>query len=95
MDFIPEQWQVFFTQVVMYHHENINGTGYPGGYSADEIPVAARMLRIAESYVSLTTSRAYHRAKNSRMALVELKNSPFYDQNLVFVLEKVVSAENS
>jgi len=95
IDFIPEQWQVFFTQVVMYHHENINGTGYPGGYSADEIPVAARMLRIAESYVSLTTSRAYHRAKTSRSALVELKSSPFYDQNLVSVLEKVVSVKNS
>ncbi|WP_296829772.1 HD domain-containing phosphohydrolase [Treponema sp.] len=89
--FIPEKWQFFFMQAAICHHENVDGSGYPDGHKEKEIPLIARMLRIVESYVSLTTARAYHRAKTSPAALDELKDSPSYDKELVAVLEKVLA----
>lgn len=93
IDFIPEEWQLFFTQAVMCHHENFDGTGYPGGFKEEEIPLIARVIRIAESYVSLTAFRAYHRVKNSFTALAELKSDSSYDMELLDILEKVLKKE--
>ena len=52
------------------HHEKLNGTGYPRAVSAEEIPVQARMMTIADIYDALTASdRPYKRAVPQRDAL--------------------------
>ena len=45
--------------IVRWHHEWWNGTGYPDGLVRDSIPLAARILRVADTYASLTDSRPY------------------------------------
>jgi HD-GYP domain-containing protein (c-di-GMP phosphodiesterase class II) len=48
--------------IIRWHHEWWNGTGYPDGLKGEEIPLTARILRIAESYAALTSARPYRGA---------------------------------
>jgi putative nucleotidyltransferase with HDIG domain len=44
---------------VMHHHENWDGTGYPKGLKADEIPLASRVIMFADTFDAMTTKRPY------------------------------------
>ena len=48
--------------IALYHHERWDGEGYPSGMSGDEIPLAARILSLADVYDALTTTRPYKEA---------------------------------
>lgn len=48
--------------LVRWHHEWWNGGGYPDGLEGEQIPLAARILRLADTYCSLTTERPYRTA---------------------------------
>lgn len=50
---------------VLYHHERVNGQGYPEGLKGDQIPLAARIIAVADMYDSITSKRLY-RAKRSK-----------------------------
>lgn len=51
---------------VAYHHEKIDGTGYPAGLKGDAIPLAARILAAADSFDAMSSSRPYRRGMNPR-----------------------------
>jgi len=46
-------------EVTMYHHERFNGTGYPEGLKGEEIPIAARIMTLADIYDAMATKRCY------------------------------------
>ncbi len=48
--------------LVLHHHEDWNGNGYPSGVSGDRIPLGARIIRICETYDALTCERPYRTA---------------------------------
>ena len=48
-------------EIVRHHHENWDGSGYPDGLSAEEIPVGARIICATEVYDALTTARPYQK----------------------------------
>ena len=48
--------------LVRWHHEWWNGSGYPDGLSAEQIPLAARILRVADSFAALTSARPFRPA---------------------------------
>jgi HD-GYP domain-containing protein (c-di-GMP phosphodiesterase class II) len=54
--------------IVRWHHEWWNGTGYPDGLSREEIPLACRILRVADSYAAITDHRPFRRAMNKEQA---------------------------
>jgi HD-GYP domain-containing protein (c-di-GMP phosphodiesterase class II) len=56
------------TLLVRWHHEWWNGSGYPDGLSGDEIPLAGRILRLADSYASLTAGRPFRAAYSATAA---------------------------
>lgn len=45
-----------------YHHENVDGTGYPEGLKGDEIPLAAKIVSVADTFDAMTTNRPYQKA---------------------------------
>lgn len=45
--------------LVRWHHEWWNGTGYPDGLKREQIPLAARILRVCDTYSAMTDSRPY------------------------------------
>jgi putative nucleotidyltransferase with HDIG domain len=71
--------------IILYHHENLDGTGYPKGLKGEEIPIGARILRIADSYDAMTTNRPYKEALTKEQALEELVrySGIYYDPVIV------------
>ena len=59
-------------EIILYHHENYDGTGYPEGISGNNIPIGAKILRIVDSYDAMTTDRPYKVAFSLDQALEEL-----------------------
>jgi HD-GYP domain-containing protein (c-di-GMP phosphodiesterase class II) len=60
--------------LVRWHHEWWNGAGYPDALRREEIPLAARILRVADSYAALTDDRPFRAALTDEAAIRELKN---------------------
>jgi HD-GYP domain-containing protein (c-di-GMP phosphodiesterase class II) len=58
--------------LVRWHHEWWNGCGYPDALRREEIPLAARILRVADSYVALTEARPFRAALSDEEARREL-----------------------
>ena len=58
--------------LVRWHHEWWNGSGYPDALRREDIPLAARILRVADSYVALTNARPFRRALSEADARREL-----------------------
>ncbi len=54
--------------LVRWHHEWWNGAGYPDALMHDQIPLAARILRVADTYSALTDSRPYSEAISEEKA---------------------------
>ena len=77
---------------VRYHHERMNGTGYPAGRRGDEIPLAARILAVADSYDAMTHDRPYRPAMMPMAAVQELRRcTPAgYDPQCVEALGEVM-----
>lgn len=53
---------------ILHHHENFDGTGYPHKIKGDQIPIEARILRIADTYDALISERVYHPARTPKEA---------------------------
>lgn len=58
--------------IVAYHHEKYDGTGYPGGLKGEEIPLSARIFAVADVYDSVTSDRPYRAAMSHEDALAEV-----------------------
>ena len=58
--------------LIRWHHEWWNGAGYPDALRREEIPLAARILRVADSYAALTDARPFRRALTEEAARQEL-----------------------
>ncbi|HEY0830976.1 MAG TPA: HD-GYP domain-containing protein [Candidatus Dormibacteraeota bacterium] len=59
---------------VLYHHERLDGSGYPYGLKAEAIPIEARIVAVADTYDALTSDRPYRKAcspADARRVLVE------------------------
>ncbi len=54
--------------IVRWHHEWWNGGGYPDGLESEQTPLAARILRVADVYASLTASRPFRAAWHDEVA---------------------------
>lgn len=60
---------------VLYHHERIDGKGYPHNLVGEEIPVFARIIAITDAYDAMTGFRKYKLALNKEEAIQELRNN--------------------
>lgn len=58
--------------LVRWHHEWWNGSGYPDAMRREDIPLAARILRVADSYAALTDARPFRPALSAEMARKEI-----------------------
>jgi putative two-component system response regulator len=48
--------------IIRHHHERLDGSGYPDGLSADAIPMAVRIVTVADAFDAMTSARAYREA---------------------------------
>lgn len=61
--------------VVELHHENHDGTGYPYGLTGHNVPIAARIVHVADSFDAMTTTRSYRSARSLRSATHEIERN--------------------
>lgn len=59
--------------MVKYHHEHIDGSGYPYGLKGDEIPLSARIVAVADAYHALISDRPYRKGLSVQKACEILK----------------------
>jgi len=59
--------------IAEYHHEKMNGKGYPAGLRGDEVPLEARIVAVADIFDALTSSRPYKDAWTNDEALASLQ----------------------
>ncbi len=60
--------------VVRAHHERWNGEGYPDGLKGEEIPLAARIIAVADTIDAITSDRPYRRGSPMELALQEVRH---------------------
>ena len=58
--------------IVRFHHERIDGQGYPDGLVGEEIPLVSRIIAVADAYNAMTSDRPYRDAMPSRVARLRL-----------------------
>jgi len=90
LGFVEEMREV--VPAILYHHERLDGTGYPAGLSGEAIPLHAKIIAIADTFDALTTDRPYRDALDKRTALEELKTKAgtHFDPFLVDVFCKTI-----
>jgi putative nucleotidyltransferase with HDIG domain len=60
-------------EAILYHHEHIDGSGYPAGLIGHEIPLASRILSVCNVYDTLTARDSYRSPMTARDAIAELR----------------------
>lgn len=82
----------FVLKSILHHHENYDGSGYPDNIAGEDIPLGARILRICDVFIALTSDRAYRKAfdVNTAVSLMidEVKN---FDMKIFLAFLNVVN----
>jgi putative two-component system response regulator len=76
--------------IILYHHERWNGSGYPFGLKEMAIPIAARIVAIADSFDAMTTMRPYREVLTPHNAYLEIENNAgiLYDPAMVKAFQR-------
>jgi len=59
--------------VVLHHHENFDGSGYPDGLSGEEIPLEARIVAVVDAFHAIVSKRCYSKGRPIDVAFQELE----------------------
>jgi len=80
---------------VRHHQEMFDGNGYPQGLKGDRIPLHARIIAVADTYDSITSSRAYRPGRTHEKALAEIErvSGSQLDPAVVEVFRRICAAE--
>ena len=82
-------------KIVRSCHEDWDGTGYPDGLAAEEIPLVARIVRACDAYSAMTTDRSYRKARPAEEAVAELRRCSGTDFDPVVVEALAAAVSNS
>ena len=58
---------------IMFHHERVDGKGYPTGLKGSEIPLVARIIAVANTFDAMTSDRPYRKSLDVQTAIEELE----------------------
>ncbi|MCS7460130.1 HD-GYP domain-containing protein [Paenibacillus doosanensis] len=68
----PYERMLQATEVAKYHHEKMDGSGYPEGLRGTEIPFFARIVAVADAFDAMTTDRPYAKGRSYRDGVAEV-----------------------
>lgn len=81
----------FTLETVLHHHECYDGSGYPDNLVGEDIPIGARVLKVADSFAALISDRPYRKAFTYDAAVEimidEVKN---YDMEVFIAFQRVI-----
>lgn len=80
-------------EIILQHHERLNGKGYPRGLKGDEVLLEARILAVVDTFHATVSHRPYRPAKSVETAFKELREDNGLDQTVVETLIEVIKRE--
>jgi HD-GYP domain-containing protein (c-di-GMP phosphodiesterase class II) len=85
-------------QIVLHHHERLNGTGYPDGLSGNQINLPTSIIILADSYDAMNSDRAYRKALPRPQIIKEIisaKGEQFHPQVVDVFLKLLKGTDNA
>lgn len=78
-------------EVIKYHHERYDGSGYPEGLKGEDIPLSARIMAVVDTFDALVNKRCYKDAYSLEKAfsVLEEGSDVLYDGKIVAILKKI------
>lgn len=78
-------------EIMKYHHEKYDGSGYPYGLSGDDIPLLSHIMIVADAFDAMTSNRIYQKRKDFKQAIEELNNHKgvWYHPMVVEAIERI------
>jgi putative nucleotidyltransferase with HDIG domain len=78
-------------EIVLSHHENFDGTGYPHKISGNEIPLGSRIFSVVDTFDAMTTSRSYRRAISyeESINLITQSSGSQFDPDIIDVFNQI------
>ena len=71
---LDDRFLTIARNICAYHHERMDGTGYPDGLGGDEIPLEARIFAVADAYDAIRSKRPYKRARSHPEAVQRIRD---------------------
>jgi putative methionine-R-sulfoxide reductase with GAF domain len=93
----PIEFQEQVTEIILAHHERMDGRGYPKGLQGSQIPMGARIIAVLDAYESMTIGRPYREAMPHAQALREIQQckGTQFDSKVVDVFSQVFESEEN
>jgi HD-GYP domain-containing protein (c-di-GMP phosphodiesterase class II) len=84
------------TPIILYHHENYDGTGYPKGLKREQIPIGARIMAIVSAFEAMITKRPYRSVRTITAAIEEIRkhSGSQFDPKVVHVFLTVMNRKD-
>lgn len=78
--------------MVLHHHESYDGSGYPDGLKAEEIPLGSRVIIVADAYEAMTSDRIYRKAIGHEKAMEQLQKykGVQFDPRMVRAIDQIL-----
>ncbi|MBE3575313.1 MAG: HD-GYP domain-containing protein [Firmicutes bacterium] len=73
--FSDQRYGPMIRNIVLYHHEHYDGSGYPEGLAGDKIPLEARIVAVADAWDAMTGQRPYRTPLDKQSAIGELRRN--------------------
>ncbi|MDO4298691.1 MAG: HD domain-containing protein [Lachnospiraceae bacterium] len=82
-------------EMVCYHHENCDGSGYPRNLTREDIPFGARILRVCDVFAALTSDRPYRKSFDVETAMeLMIEEAKNYDLQVFLAFMRVVHSDD-
>lgn len=82
-------------EAVLYHHENMDGSGYPENLLGEAIPLGARIIRICDVYAALTSDRPYRKSFDQKTAIeLMIEDITDFDLRVFLAFQRMLHNQN-
>ncbi|TDF95874.1 HD-GYP domain-containing protein [Paenibacillus piri] len=92
----PLERMIQATEVAKYHHEKMDGSGYPEGLGGEDIPFCARIVAVSDAFDAITTDRPYAKGRSYKEGVDEIIRceGTQFDPQVVKAFETVMRSRN-
>lgn len=89
-----EEYSERICEMILHHHENYDGTGYPNNLRGEEIPFGSRVLRVCDVFAALTSDRPYRKAFDSQTAVeLLIEEVRHFDMKVFLAFQSIIHKE--